>query len=79
MKRTDLGKFNDAVSIHERPADVEDCTGSFETERWLASAKVFGLFQHDRLSIRPGVSVSYFEETQEAKPTAQPQSLDRKR
>lgn len=24
MKRSGLGKFNDAVSIHERPADIED-------------------------------------------------------
>ena len=41
-------------------------TGSFETERWLVSAKLSGLFREDDISIRPAISVSYFEETQES-------------
>ncbi len=38
----------------------------FETERWMINAKLSGLFQSGGLSIRPAVSVSYFEETQES-------------
>ena len=41
-------------------------TGEFGTERWMASAKLSGLFQHDAWSVRPSVSVAYFEETQES-------------
>ena len=41
-------------------------TGSFETERWLVSAKLSGLFREDDISIRPAISVSYFEATQES-------------
>lgn len=41
-------------------------TGSFETDRWLVNAKLSGLMQHGGWAIRPAVSVSYMEETQES-------------
>lgn len=41
-------------------------TGSFQTERWLVSAKVSGLLEQGEIEIRPAVGVSYFEETQES-------------
>lgn len=42
-------------------------TDNFETERWLASLKVQGSYDlNDEVTIKPAVSISYFEETQEA-------------
>lgn len=42
-------------------------TDSFETERWLASLKVQGSYDlDDQTVVKPEVSISYFEETQEA-------------
>lgn len=41
-------------------------TDSFDTERWLASVKVEGSYDLGDLKIKPGVSLSYFEETQNA-------------
>lgn len=38
----------------------------FDTERWLASAKVQGDFTHGVLTVTPAVQVTYFEETQKA-------------
>jgi hypothetical protein len=42
-------------------------TDSFDTERWLASIKVQGSYDiDDQTKLKPEVSISYFEETQEA-------------
>ena len=41
-------------------------TGSFDTERWLVNAKLSGLIESNGWSIRPAVSIAYFEETQES-------------
>ncbi len=41
-------------------------TDGFDTERWMISGKLSGLYQTYGLNIRPAVSVSYFEETQES-------------
>ena len=41
-------------------------TDSFDTTRWLASAKVTGSFEHGMFTVNPTASVAWFEETQEA-------------
>ncbi len=37
---------------------------SFETERWMASAKISGLFEYEGFKLIPETSLSYFQETQ---------------
>ncbi len=41
-------------------------TDSFETERWMASAKVSGSYAMGEYTIKPAASIAYFEETQES-------------
>lgn len=42
-------------------------TDNFETERWLASIKIQGSYDiDDHTKLKPEVSISYFEETQQA-------------
>jgi len=60
--------FNARVAYGQSSNDIDmtASTGSFDTERWLASAKVSGLFEHGNWDIRPAVSVSYFNEKQKS-------------
>ena len=39
-------------------------TDKFETERWMANAKLSGIFESNGWIIQPAVEVSYFKETQ---------------
>ena len=41
-------------------------TDSFDTERWLASGKLAGVYEFENMTIRPELAVSWYEETQEA-------------
>ncbi|MEP0940745.1 MAG: autotransporter outer membrane beta-barrel domain-containing protein [Rhizobiaceae bacterium] len=66
-KLPDQNLFFDARAAYGRSDNditLTTSTGSFETERWLASAKVSGQLQQGDWDIRPAVGISYFEETQ---------------
>ena len=39
-------------------------TDKFETERWMANAKLSGVFEANGWTIQPAIEVSYFKETQ---------------
>ena len=41
-------------------------TDSFDTTRWMASAKLSGVYKHDDITIRPEIGFTWYEETQEA-------------
>lgn len=39
-------------------------TDKFETERWMANAKLSGVFESNGWTIQPAIEISYFKETQ---------------
>lgn len=67
-KNADHNLFFDARAAwgqSDNDLTMPSSKGSFDTERWLVNAKLSGLVESNGWAIRPAVSVSYFEETQE--------------
>lgn len=58
--RASWGKSNNEVSPYGTYSD------SFETTRWLTSAKVSGSYKLNDITLSPTASISYFRETQES-------------